>query len=71
MITPESIDITKLSSLSLADKRYLPTFAACYLVVEEGRVIYVGQSGNLRSRWRNYHPKLKPLRNRGTEIKIA
>lgn len=71
LIVPESIDIASLPSLVLAERKQLPNCAACYLVLEGETVVYVGRSANLRLRWRNYHQKLRHLKNRGTKIKIA
>ena len=59
-----------LPSLPLTDRRQLPNCAAVYLVLEGETVIYVGQSTSLILRWQQ-HNKLKQLKSRGTEIKVA
>lgn len=65
-----SIDIAKLSSLPLADRKRLPKCAACYLVLEGEQVVYIGQAKNLLVRWQS-HNKLKCFQERKDEIKVT
>ncbi len=70
MINPELLDITYLPSLTLTDRRPLPSCAAVYLVIDGDVVIYIGQSTNLILRWRRHH-KLNQINSRGTDIRLA
>lgn len=69
MIAPEFIDIAKLPSLSLTDRKRLPSVAACYLVLQKETVIYIGRTKNILNRWRGHQllSKIKSL----PDIRIA
>lgn len=69
-MNPAELDLLALPSLSLADRRLLPNCMAVYLTLEGETVVYVGQSVSLILRWQQHH-KLKQLKSRGTEIKLA
>ncbi len=69
-IAPESINLAALPSLTLANRKQLPNIATCYLVLDGETVVYVGRSNNLVLRWLGHH-KLKQLKSRETEVKIA
>lgn len=71
MIAPESIDLASLPTLALSERKRLPNVAACYLVLEGEKVLYIGQSKNLAFRWNTNHKKLKYLMAKGSDIKIA
>ena len=49
------IDIFALPALPLEERHTLPECQAVYFVLEERRVLYVGQTRQLRSRWRAHH----------------
>lgn len=59
-----------LPSLAISERKKLPNIAACYLVLENENVIYVGQSTNLVLRWLNHH-KFKKFNERAKDIRIA
>jgi len=44
----------RLSTVNYTERKNLPESAAVYVAIENGSVIYVGQTINLRRRW-NYH----------------
>lgn len=63
MKVPEAVsEILLLPSLPLSDKRLLPQVSGVYFVLDVNDVIlYIGQSGNVRSRW-TAHDQLNALR---------
>ena len=69
MIAPETINIASLPFLPLANRRDLPNSAACYLVIEGEKIIYVGQAKSLLLRWQGHH-RLKDFKKR-KDVKIA
>jgi hypothetical protein len=51
-----SLDPLQLPSVSLADRKQLPTCAAIYFAIDaHNRVLYVGKAKNLAARWKNHH----------------
>lgn len=51
-----SLDPLQLPSVSLADRKQLPTCAAIYFAIDaSNRVLYVGKAKNLVARWKNHH----------------
>lgn len=51
-----SLDPWQLPSISLADRKQLPTCAAIYFALDaRNRVLYVGKAKNLATRWKNHH----------------
>lgn len=55
-----------LPSVPLIEKDRLPQLAAIYFVISEnGKILYIGRSINLASRWNNHHrySELKEIRN--------
>ena len=51
-----SLDPLQLPSVSLADRKQLPTCAAIYFAIDaRNRVLYVGKAKNLAARWKNHH----------------
>jgi len=44
-----------LPRVALSDKNTLPSISAVYFVLDEDRILYVGKSVNLSSRWANHH----------------
>lgn len=51
-----SLDPLQLPSVSLADRKQLPTCAAIYFAIDSrNRVLYVGKAKNLAARWKNHH----------------
>jgi excinuclease UvrABC nuclease subunit len=58
MITlpPEQIDLMTLPSMPIDRCRELPACAAVYFVLDaDGQVLYIGQTGELRTRWTAHH----------------
>jgi len=52
----EEIDPASLPYVAMSELRYLPESNGVYFVIEEGgQVVYIGQSVNIRQRWRNHH----------------
>ncbi|MCC5609894.1 helix-turn-helix domain-containing protein [Nostoc sp. CHAB 5834] len=51
----QQIKPLKLPSLSLTDKRSLPSIRCVYFVLEGDEVVYLGRSTDLRFRWRQHH----------------
>ncbi|WP_206603104.1 Arm DNA-binding domain-containing protein [Leptolyngbya ohadii] len=48
-------DVSRLPSLSLADKEYLPTISGVYFLLNKyGEVLYIGQSTNICDRWKSH-----------------
>lgn len=56
---PESIDIFTLPSLPWTERALLPECPAVYFVLEKSRVLYVGQTTQLRTRWQRHHLSLQ------------
>lgn len=51
-----SLDPLQLPSVSLANRKQLPTCAAIYFAIDaSNRVLYVGKAKNLAARWKNHH----------------
>lgn len=51
-----SFDLLQLPSVSLADRKQLPTCSAIYFALDAcNRVLYVGKAKNLAARWKNHH----------------
>lgn len=51
-----SLDPLQLPSVSLADRKQLPTCAAIYFAIDaRNRILYVGKAKNLAARWKNHH----------------
>jgi GIY-YIG catalytic domain len=56
IIDPASLDIMALPSVALADYRQLPDTTALYFIVNAiGKLLYIGQSIELKTRWRTHH----------------
>lgn len=55
--TESEIDVMALPSLPLGQRREFPMLAAVYLVLRDGRVLYVGRSGCLQKRWISHHKR--------------
>jgi hypothetical protein len=56
MIDPKSLDIASLPVLPMDAKTNLPKESGIYFALNsEGRVLYVGQTVNLKKRWVNHH----------------
>lgn len=52
----DAIDPLALPYVMMSELRYLPTCAGVYFAIEAGdQVAYVGQSVNIRNRWRRHH----------------
>jgi hypothetical protein len=52
---PEVIDIKKLPSIPLVERRKLPMESGIYFVLEGTTVRYVGRTIALRARWKGHH----------------
>lgn len=46
---------TGLPSIPFADRANLPEFSGVYFVCSGQQVLYVGQSNNIRDRWKQHH----------------
>ena len=55
MINPQTIDLSTLPSLPLANRRQLPNCPAIYFVMEGDRILYIGSSSKLAQRWTAHH----------------
>jgi hypothetical protein len=56
MLTPESINLSKLPAVSLAERKQLPQTAGIYFVINSLETVqYIGRSTNLRKRWLQHH----------------
>lgn len=56
MILPESINLSALPSLPLANRKQLPPILGIYFAIDSlGVVQYIGQSVNIRNRWLRHH----------------
>lgn len=54
--TSNHVDIASLPSLAIPKRHKLPEISAVYFVLErDGKLEYIGQSKNLRQRWRDGH----------------
>ena len=63
-------DLSSVSSLPVEQRSELPRISALYFAVDEvGRVLYIGETGNLKSRWR-CHQQFRTLKDLGG-IRIA
>lgn len=70
MISPRSIDLNSLSSLSLEERKQLPKVSGVYFAIDSlGVVQYIGRSVNINKRWKKHH-KLDQLEKQ-PGIKIA
>jgi hypothetical protein len=58
MITLKTINISDLPSLPLSRNAELPAVPAVYLAIDEGVVLYVGESSKLSQRWRCHEMRL-------------
>lgn len=58
--TALALQPARLPSVNYEQRQSLPQVAAVYIATEKGSVLYVGQTVDLRRRWRyhhlNYHP---------------
>lgn len=58
-VTP-TIQVNHFPSIAFEDRRDLPTIPALYFVLDSKRtVVYIGQTGNLRDRWKSHHRALQ------------
>ena len=56
MIAPESLNLSTLPSVLLANRKQLPPILGIYFAINSlGVVQYIGQSVNIRNRWLNHH----------------
>lgn len=54
-VTP-TVQVAHFPSIAFEDRRELPTVPALYFVLDSKRnVVYIGQTGNLRDRWKSHH----------------
>lgn len=51
-------DIKKLPNVNITEKRLLPPEAGLYFVIMDDKVVYIGQSTQLKTRWQG-HEKAK------------
>ncbi len=57
-----SLDPLELPSVSLADRKQLPTCSAIYFAIDaSNRILYIGQAQNLVVRWKSGHHRLYQL----------
>lgn len=55
-----SVQIGHLPSLAFEHRRELPEIPALYFVLDgQMRIMYIGQTGNLRDRWKSHHRALQ------------
>ena len=55
-----SLDPLQLPSVSLADRKQLPTCSAIYFAIDaSNRILYVGKAQNLAARWKSHHRPYK------------
>jgi hypothetical protein len=55
-VTLASVQISLYPSLAFADRSDLPPVPALYFVLSDRReVVYIGQTANLRERWKSHH----------------
>lgn len=55
-IAPESINLSDLPLVSFESRKHLPKCAGIYIVLDEfSKVLYVGRSKNIRTRWTCHH----------------
>lgn len=64
------VDPLALPSLSLAEHSRLPSCPAIYFVLQENRILYIGQTVNLTQRWAT-HNRLKQFANMVGDVRIA
>ena len=64
------IDPLTLPSLSLSQRKQLPSVCAVYFVLQENEVVYIGKSNALMQR-RSVHHRLKELNSLPGEVRIA
>ena len=55
MIDPRNINIAELPSVALEDKGQLPQSTGVYFVTRKKAVLYIGQSLNIKERWKGHH----------------
>ncbi|MEH2167448.1 MAG: GIY-YIG nuclease family protein [Nostoc sp.] len=55
-----NIDVHTLLSLALVNLSQLPKCSCIYFVIQDSRIIYIGQTTNLADRWTGHH-KLSQL----------
>ena len=56
MIDPQSLDLTSLPSVCLADRSLLPPTAGIYFAIDSlGAIQYIGRSNNVRNRWKKHN----------------
>lgn len=68
---PDDINPFDLPYVSLSFRQALPTISSIYFVIQNGiEIIYIGQSENLKNRWKN-HDKLPAIRKLGGDNRIA
>lgn len=54
----------------MIDLSHLPPVSAIYRVVHQNRVIYVGQTTDLKQRWRNHHIHVVLIERYGNDWEI-
>lgn len=60
MITPESINLAALPSITLSDHAALPSVPAVYFCLSSSdEILYIGQAANLARRWKQHHRQMK------------
>ncbi|WP_414644176.1 helix-turn-helix domain-containing protein [Allocoleopsis sp.] len=58
MIQPCQINVSQLPSIPFVWCKSLPSASGIYIALsEDDQVLYVGQSGNMRMRWRSHHKR--------------
>lgn len=58
-----SLNPFELSSVSLCERKHLPSCTAIYFAIDsQNRILYVGKAKNLAARWKNHH-RLHALEN--------
>lgn len=65
-----AIDPLTLPSLSLSQRKQLPSVCAVYFVLHKDEIIYIGKSNTLMQR-RSAHHRLKELNSLPGEVRIA
>ena len=64
------IDPFTLPTISLSQRKYLPSVCAVYFVLHDNKVIYVGKATVLKQRWDSHH-RIKEFKNLSGEVRIA
>ena len=59
-----------LPSLPLSERKHLPSCPAIYFVMQDDRVLYIGQTTNLAQRWAT-HNRLKQFAKMVGDIRVA